>query len=906
MIPLKLQIKNFLSYGPTLQSIDFGPYPLICLNGKNGHGKSALLDAITWAVWGQARKISGVAKADAHLLRLGQTNMMVIFDFVFNNNTYRVKREFTLSKSGNHQTVLEFGILDAQSDKLQPLTDKTIRGTQQTIEQLIGLDFDSFINSAFLRQGQSNEFSKKSPKERKDILAAILQLDKYEQLRKAAQEHYKHINDDIVRTKTTQERLEKEFAKIGQLETESSALESNLFVLKATYDAESDKLNTIKQQKNNLLLDQQKHDLSLTQLAEKVAQKKKLEGEVHTLFTQWRHTNATLLRTINPQELATKKQLLTQQLAQSMHMQQEQLKLKEAHLLTQTKENNTLHTLKEESLAVLKKQEFVVERLRLEVLRQTEKIKDATEQKDTLVKQYAVLEKQTNELTIKSETAPALKDIKKFEQVFEKKKTYYHRWVTRLQLLQKERAHTLQKQELASDAENPSCSLCEQNLSASRKRFLHNKFARLLQDIHHKQTRLTKILPTLKTILLDEHKTITTLRNQQQEQVIYTTKLQELSNNTAQLHQQLQQLEQTIFAQQQQLGITQKNNAAEIVTLQNMQKNCTELIEQNQELQAIRAEKAALQNKLNNCSYNAQTQQLLITKLEQLQKEEELLTRSEEAKKLQAVRRQTIHTHCAQLKQSKSIASDYTHIKAQQQEIAAKITSLTAQEENVGADIANLQKKKDELFTQQGRLKQELERAKTLLSEYQELQKKLTDLQETMHDYQTLATAFSKDGIQALLIEDAIPEIEQEANNLLSKLTNNQAHIIIESLRDLKKGGSKETLDINVSDPMGIRPYELFSGGEAFRIDFALRIAISKLLARRAGTSLQTLIIDEGFGSQDEEGINLLTDALYKIQDDFAKVIVVSHLPSMKDQFPVHFVIQKTPSGSKVHIVEQG
>ncbi len=58
MIPLKIQIKNFLSYGPETQTIDFQNYNLICLSGKNGHGKSALLDAITWALWGQARKTS--------------------------------------------------------------------------------------------------------------------------------------------------------------------------------------------------------------------------------------------------------------------------------------------------------------------------------------------------------------------------------------------------------------------------------------------------------------------------------------------------------------------------------------------------------------------------------------------------------------------------------------------------------------------------------------------------------------------------------------------------------------------------------------------------------------------------------------------------------------------------------
>jgi exonuclease SbcC len=69
-------------------------------------------------------------------------------------------------------------------------------------------------------------------------------------------------------------------------------------------------------------------------------------------------------------------------------------------------------------------------------------------------------------------------------------------------------------------------------------------------------------------------------------------------------------------------------------------------------------------------------------------------------------------------------------------------------------------------------------------------------------------------------------------------LTNNSTQISIESLRDLKSGGIKETLDIKISDELGIRDYELYSGGEAFRIDFSLRIALSKLLTRRAGTKL--------------------------------------------------------------------
>jgi exonuclease SbcC len=76
MIPRTIELKNFLSYGDQPQIIDFKGYNLICLSGKNGHGKSALLDALTWAIWGQARKTSGIVKADEGLLRLGQTKFI--------------------------------------------------------------------------------------------------------------------------------------------------------------------------------------------------------------------------------------------------------------------------------------------------------------------------------------------------------------------------------------------------------------------------------------------------------------------------------------------------------------------------------------------------------------------------------------------------------------------------------------------------------------------------------------------------------------------------------------------------------------------------------------------------------------------------------------------------------------
>jgi exonuclease SbcC len=111
-----------------------------------------------------------------------------------------------------------------------------------------------------------------------------------------------------------------------------------------------------------------------------------------------------------------------------------------------------------------------------------------------------------------------------------------------------------------------------------------------------------------------------------------------------------------------------------------------------------------------------------------------------------------------------------------------------------------------------------------------------------------------------------------------------------------------ETLDIEIADELGTRGYEMYSGGEAFRINFAIRVALSKMLARRAGAHLRTLFIDEGFGSQDEDGRNKLVEAINIIQADFDMILVITHIEELRDSFPVHVVVEKTQEGSMVSV----
>jgi exonuclease SbcC len=169
--------------------------------------------------------------------------------------------------------------------------------------------------------------------------------------------------------------------------------------------------------------------------------------------------------------------------------------------------------------------------------------------------------------------------------------------------------------------------------------------------------------------------------------------------------------------------------------------------------------------------------------------------------------------------------------------------------------------------------------------------------------YDDLVTAFGKKGVPAMLIESVLPELEQEANTLLGKMTDNRMTVRFETQRNAKSGDSViETLEIKIHDGDSTRNYELFSGGESFRINFAIRIALSKLLARRSGASLQTLIIDEGFGTQDTTGRERLVEAIAGIQNDFQRILVITHIQELKDAFPVRIDIVKGPNGSQISV----
>ena len=173
MIPIKLTITGFLSYHDTVE-LDFTSFDLACISGSNGAGKSSLLDAFTWALFGQARKrdeFGDQPPIEAWLKWRWFLNMKAI----------------PTASSARCRKVkpprLEFQILEPQDGKWKVLTGETLRNTQENIEHTLRLDYETFVNASFFLQGKADQFTQQKAGDRKRILGSILGLEVWETYR---------------------------------------------------------------------------------------------------------------------------------------------------------------------------------------------------------------------------------------------------------------------------------------------------------------------------------------------------------------------------------------------------------------------------------------------------------------------------------------------------------------------------------------------------------------------------------------------------------------------------------------------------------------------------------------------------------------------------------------------------
>jgi len=212
------------------------------------------------------------------------------------------------------------------------------------------------------------------------------------------------------------------------------------------------------------------------------------------------------------------------------------------------------------------------------------------------------------------------------------------------------------------------------------------------------------------------------------------------------------------------------------------------------------------------------------------------------------------------------------------------------------------QKKFTDASTSKAILSERTKQYERDLSELAALNQSLATDYRNYKIYETIIRAFGKNGIPQLLIDSALPQIQDILNNLLSQL-DNKFTLRFSTQQETQDGKIREALDIIAGDALGERDVGNFSGGEQKLLKSIIRITIAVFQAQRTGSKYEILIIDEVFDALDHDNALKVLQILSSLQDQFNQIIVVSHTDDLLLEFPARVNLQKTHKGSMCSLV---
>jgi len=852
MIPIFLHISGFLSYHDTVE-LDFNLFELACISGHNGAGKSSLLDAITWSLFGEARgKSSDIINLNADVKAAE-----VALTFEHEGNTYRVQRTLPRNKS----TVLEFQIKN--SDEWKALTEKTTRDTQARIEQTLRLDYETFINASFFLQGKADQFTQQNATKRKEVLSNILGLEAWEEYKNRTAEKRKAIEREVDEIDGRISEIDAELAEEDARKARLAELEASIKQLTATREAQESVLENIK--KNAALLDEQRK-LTSTLLAGLQRTQTALAGLESRLTTKQadRASYASLVDRAKEIESAYNE---WQQIRQELE--------KWEKTASQFREHEKERSPLLEKIAV-------------------EKAKLEEEQRSLLIDEEAVSSQQSATGELKQEIASAETALKEVEaKVAERVDLETKRNEAReRQAAMKVENETLKVEmnqlkeriEALKSADGAVCPVCGQELSEAHRKSTLKQLESEGKDKGDKYRANTEESKSLVKEFKDFESQIAKLSSAENDRVKFASEVSQLTERVERLDALAKDWE-----------TTGKKRLKEV----------EKLLESGKYASNEQKQLAKLDKELAKLGYDAASHD------EAREKENELRSIDEEYSNLKSAREviKQIDDDIKNLEDDmKKQKEDIGEAQAQYDSAAAALASAAAGSpdlEEAERELFRVREEENKVQRELGGAQQRVDILKTQRTRKKDFEKEREEFQKQIARHRTLERAFGKDGVPALLIEQALPQIEAKANDLLDRLSDGQMSIRFVTqaeYKNKKREDLKETLDIQISDSVGVRNYEMYSGGEAFRVNFALRLALSEILAQRKGARLQTLVIDEGFGSQDVQGRQRLIEAINLVKNDFAKILVITHLDELKDAFPTRIEVEKTDQGSTIRV----
>jgi len=847
VIPKKLSLTNFMCYRHA--EVDFAGIHVACLSGENGAGKSALLDAITWAVWGRSR-----ARQDDRLIRLGGEEMAVEFTFELGGQSYRILRQRRAGKHGT--TRLDFQVRDGE--RWCSISENSVTLTEKKIVRLLRLDYDTFINSAFLRQGRADEFTIKTAAERKRVLSDILGLDRWAVYEERAKEKLRANQEEARAVELRLREIEQELERRPEYEMQLQAAQASVVKL----SAELQEIQSAYRRIENARMELRHLESQQNELAGHIAQlRQELSRQAEEQETRRRRLESYEQLLAQAEEIEAGYMAYQQAIAQEQALEEKLRRLEE--LNSRRLEYDSQISQAERALQV--EQEMILRRI-------TEL--ESNLPGEELLSEYEKAQGRISHLTQLSEARESSRD--ELDRINEERATLRTRNET-LHAEMKELKEKIGQLEQAG----AECPLCGRPLTEEHRLSLLERFqaeGRSRGDAYRANLARLKELAGQERLLKE--------RLAQIDQAL--RELPALQRQTAALAERLEQ---------------GRKAAEAIAEARNLLAQVARRLQEHDYAHEARAGLAQVLDQAEALGYNRAAhetaRQAIIEKRTFAEKHAQLALAQTQAEEERAALQRAEENIQRLRKQVEYGERRLTELEQQ----AVMLKEQLRDAARIEAELQRVRGEEAAARQQLGAAQQRLEACKVLEGQRAEKLRRRDELALEKSIYEELKEAFGVKGVPAMIIEAVIPEIEAEANRLLERISRGRMHVRFDTQRETLAGEVRETLEIHIADELGTRPYENYSGGEQFRINFAIRIALSKLLARRAGTQLQTLVIDEGFGTQDNQGREQLVEAINAIQDDFACMLVVTHIDELRDAFPARIQVTRTPDGSLVEVL---
>ncbi len=850
MIPHQLRLKNFICYHEAV--VDFAGIHVACLTGEKGAGKSALLDGITWSLWGISRLGAG---RDEDLVRIGSDGMEVAFTFGVGSEVYRVRRRFRAAKESG--ATLDFRVWESGS--WRRLEEEGLGAMQEAINRTLRLDYDTFVSATYLRRGRADDFVGQTAAERRVILADRLRLDRWTTYESRVRGCQSRIDAEIEATDVRLREIEAELARRDDYEAELDAARAMVDEAVEGVEAARDAYGRMETARTELTLVESRiadRDTEIERAGQELAECAEEIDAQRILLAQRQQP------LIRPAEMEPR-------CRGSGEARESEAKLSD-RLAAWT----ALHERRRELEA-----QIGGARSRLEARR------------DVLAERVEGLERRVPSKALLEEQADREAQVDHLSQLAAGRDAAKDDLVAlaeRRARLREENDGLRREMEvlkgmmgLLKDAP-ADCPLCEQPLSEGHCRHLVEQVERdgkAKGDLFRaNQAELGRTAE--KSLALEE----------------------QLAQSAGVLRElPALQRESAALADRVQLG---RRAADELDEVRSELRDVERRLAEEDYGREERTELDAIWEGLGKLGYDGDPHRdaqpaaveggavvegkgELDTVPDSLAAERKALSRLEEAAENWEGRLVRASRERRRLEDE---ANGLRRKLARRQAVEEQLQEMRGKEAEARHDL--------------GAARQRLAACRALEEQRADKLKRKHTLGTQRGIYAELAEAFSISGVPAMIIETAVEQIEAEANRLLSLMGHGRMQVSFRVDRQKKVGEPGDDLRVQISDEVGPQPYQDCSDGEQLQVSFAICLALSKILVGRHGAQLQTVVIDEGFGTRDIGGRQRLVEAIKAVEGDFARVLLVAEdLEGLETAFPTQIQVTKGAEGSTVQVL---